>query len=145
MMLRLLPCVDGTSVNQTVSLTWRARAAIAVKIRLTTDARALKQPRPALGTVGTACGSGTGQRRNPPVPTGLSNARLATALVAAGLTTTLALLALLHLRRQLSVQIKDLARRFDVAKEGILALVEKERLIAADRKALWRLHNGDWP
>jgi predicted O-methyltransferase YrrM len=58
---------------------------------------------------------------------------LATALI--GLTTALALLAFLHLRRQLSVQIKDLARRFDVAQDGILALLEKERLIAADGRS----------
>jgi hypothetical protein len=58
---------------------------------------------------------------------------LATALI--GLTTTLALLAFLHLRRHLSVQIKNLARRFDVAQDGILALVEKERLTAAERQS----------
>jgi predicted O-methyltransferase YrrM len=55
---------------------------------------------------------------------------LATALI--GLTTSLALLAFMQLRRRLSVQIKDLAERFDVAQHRILAAVENERLIAAD-------------
>jgi predicted O-methyltransferase YrrM len=55
---------------------------------------------------------------------------LATALI--GLTTSLALLAFMRLRRRLSVQIKDLAKRFDMAQHRILAAVENERLIAAD-------------
>jgi plasmid maintenance system antidote protein VapI len=58
---------------------------------------------------------------------------LAMALI--GLTTTLALLAFIQLRRRLGVQIKDLAKRFDVAQHHILASVENERLIAADRQS----------
>src|SRR5215218_5824229 len=57
---------------------------------------------------------------------------LATALI--GLTTTLALLAFIQLRRRLSVQIKDLAKRFDAAQDRILGSVENEGRIAADRQ-----------
>jgi len=57
---------------------------------------------------------------------------LATALI--GLTTTLALLAFMQLRRRLSVQIKDLAKRFDAAQDRILGSVENEGRIAADRQ-----------
>jgi predicted O-methyltransferase YrrM len=55
---------------------------------------------------------------------------LATALI--GLTTSLALLAFLQLRRRLSVQIKDLAKRLDAAQYRILGSVENERRTAAD-------------
>jgi predicted O-methyltransferase YrrM len=59
---------------------------------------------------------------------------LATALI--GLTTTLALLAFMQLHRRLSLQIKDLAKRFDVAQHRILAAVENERPIAADLQSV---------
>jgi predicted O-methyltransferase YrrM len=55
---------------------------------------------------------------------------LATALI--GLTTAVAILAFLQLHR-LSLQIKDLAKRFDVAQHRILASVENQQLLAADR------------
>jgi hypothetical protein len=66
---------------------------------------------------------------------------LATALI--GLTTTLALLAVLQLRRRLSLQSKDLAKRLDVAEHRILASVEDERRIAADRQRALEAQHGD--
>jgi predicted O-methyltransferase YrrM len=59
---------------------------------------------------------------------------LATALI--GLTTTLAILAFLQLRRRLSLQIKDLAKRLDTAQHRILASVENELLAAGWQSAL---------
>jgi predicted O-methyltransferase YrrM len=59
---------------------------------------------------------------------------LAIALI--GLTTTLALLGLIQLRRRLSLRIKDLSKRSDGAQHRILTLVENERRIAADRHAV---------
>jgi predicted O-methyltransferase YrrM len=58
---------------------------------------------------------------------------LATALI--GLTTTVAILAFLQLRRRLSLQIKDLAKRLDIAQHRILASVENEQLLAAGRQS----------
>jgi predicted O-methyltransferase YrrM len=58
---------------------------------------------------------------------------LATALI--GLATTLAILVFLQLRRRLSLQIKDLAKRFDGAQHRILAWVENEQLLAAHRQS----------
>ena len=68
---------------------------------------------------------------------------LATALI--GLTAMLALIASIQLRRrlaqngrELNVQMKELAKRFDVAQRRILASVENERLMGADRQSvLW--------
>ena len=66
---------------------------------------------------------------------------LATALI--GLTTMLALLASIQLRRRLAqngrnlnVQMNDLAKRFDVAQRRILASIENERLMGADRQSV---------
>jgi predicted O-methyltransferase YrrM len=65
---------------------------------------------------------------------------LATALI--GLTAMLALLASIQLRRglaqnghNLNVRMNDLAKRFDVAQRRILASVENERLMGADRQS----------
>jgi predicted O-methyltransferase YrrM len=57
---------------------------------------------------------------------------LAIALI--GLAATLALLGFIQLRGRLSLQIRDLGKRFDGAQHRILASVENERRIAADRQ-----------